>query len=587
MKLKNLDKWTDTKKLESLLFFSQRIDELAFQYTLDSYKPPCLNPVYLIEEALSIVEEIENDVIDPASLKPIIDELEWAIQKDIASKELVELSIRDYLPNIENSKLKDIRVKLQLLQKRLEPMAYLIKCMDMLEAAVDNSEKINIDALLQKLMSTLVNMGVNKKHIHETVNKVFFEQEDVEIDSNDYIKSFYKVIIPKTETYNVCFSVSKLAKFLSDVSGIFKLEIVDKPEDFSALFGDDVNFPCGESDIHVIARGVKAYDKHSAILKAEDNLEKVTNLYSLFHHKQRIGWKKKVVIAKHKTDDSEVVDIQNNPIENGFDLRPNKAARELNGVLKNFEMSSTASFFKFDSVVDLHGLAARSDTRESQLLNIWISLETLTPPSSSTSKIKNITSSITPFMALNYTTRFIQRINGDLLNWDRAAYKDILRKIEAEDGQGAYYKVAKFIMLNEHEELRKDIYSHLDDFPLLRYRIFNLNKTFSKPENVISLIEEHRKKIEWQIRRLYRTRNLIVHSGKSPDYIGTLVENGHDYLDQIMNEVMIMCSHTKEASTLEQAYKLVDMKSNEYVKTLSSVDCFNDSNYLTAFREWS
>ena len=250
-------------------------------------------------------------------------------------------------------------------------------------------------------------------------------------------------------------------------------------------------------------------------------------------------------------------------------------------------MSSTASFFKFDSVVDLHGLAARSDTRESQLLNIWISLETLTPLSSSTSKIKNITSSITPFMALNYTTRFIQRINGDLLNWDRAAYKDILRKIEAEDGQGAYYKVAKFIMLNEHEELRKDIYSHLDDFPLLRYRIFNLNKTFSKPENVISLIEEHRKKIEWQIRRLYRTRNLIVHSGKSPDYIGTLVENGHDYLDQIMNEVMIMCSHTKEVSTLEQAYKLVDMKSNEYVKTLSSVDYFNDSNYLTAFREWS
>tara|TARA_Y100000815_G_scaffold199538_1_gene183063 strand:+ start:432 stop:2195 length:1764 start_codon:yes stop_codon:yes gene_type:complete len=587
MKLKNLDKWTDTKKLESLLFFSQRIDELAFQYTLDSYKPPCLNPVYLVEEALSIVEEVENDVIDPASLKPIIDELEWAIQKDIASKELIELSVRDYLPNIENSKLKDVRIKLELLQKRLQPMAYLIKCTKMLEAAIANSEKRNIDALLQKLMSTLINMGVSKKHIHETVNKVFFEQQDTEIDSNKYINSFYEAITPKIETYNVCFSVSKLAKFLSDVSGIFGLEIIDKAEEFSGLFGNDVIFPCKESDIYVIARGVEAYDKHSAILKAEANLEKVANLYSLFHHKQKIGWKKQVVIAKHKTVDSEVIDIQNNPIENGFDLRPNKAARKLNEVLKNFTMSSEASFFKFDSVVDLHGLAARSDTRESQLLNIWISLETLTPPNSSVSKIKNITSSITPFMVLNYTTRFIQRIKGDLFNWDRAAYKEILRKVEVEDAQGAYYKVAKFIMLDDQEDLRRYIYNQLDAFPLLRYRIFNLHKIFSKPENVISLIDEHRKKIEWQIRRLYRTRNLIVHSGKSPDYIGTLVENGHDYLDQIMNEIMIMCSHTKEASTLEQAYKLVDMKSNEYVKTLSSADSFNDSNYLTAFREWS
>ena len=47
------------------------------------------------------------------------------------------------------------------------------------------------------------------------------------------------------------------------------------------------------------------------------------------------------------------------------------------------------------------------------------------------------------------------------------------------------------------------------------------------------MMEAHQKKVEWQIRRIYRTRNLIVHSGRSPIFLHALIENAHDYLDQI------------------------------------------------------
>ena len=61
MQLKNIKQWVIKPELEGFLFFAQRIDELLFQYSLDTYKPSCLNSPFLAREAIAVAEDVENE----------------------------------------------------------------------------------------------------------------------------------------------------------------------------------------------------------------------------------------------------------------------------------------------------------------------------------------------------------------------------------------------------------------------------------------------------------------------------------------------------------------------------------------------
>jgi hypothetical protein len=78
VKFRSLHKWHLTEPLNGLVFFAQRLDELLFDYTLDSYKPSALNASSLSIEALAVISGIEKGEIEAANLDPVLDELEYA-----------------------------------------------------------------------------------------------------------------------------------------------------------------------------------------------------------------------------------------------------------------------------------------------------------------------------------------------------------------------------------------------------------------------------------------------------------------------------------------------------------------------------
>ncbi|MCG7198699.1 hypothetical protein MD273_03065 [Marinobacter pelagius] len=435
-------------------------------------------------------------------------------------------------------------------------------------------------------MTTLVNFGVSKIYLRSLVQDYFFSEKGKRIDSIGDLDQFLNFLVPELSAYDICFSVSKIFNQVSDVSDVFDIFVLKDLAEVHKEFHSDVNFALGKNQVFAVVRDIDAFDPYSAYRRAESYIEKIANLYALFHHKESASWDRTAAV-KNKGDDSlEIISVYNNPIQNGFDLPPSKAARAFNEVIKNFSMDSNESFFKFDNVVDLHALASRSDSNTSQLVNIWISLETLTPPSTSSSKIVNITKKIMPFLMLNYTSRLLQRISGDIYRWNSSEYRKLIKKVRVDSGQGSLHKIAKFIMLPEYDSLRKEMYSKLDDFPLLRYRIYSLNDIFRDSKKLVSMLNTHKKKVEWQIRRIYRTRNMIVHSGKAPAYIAILVENSHDYLDQILNEIMRLAARTKECSSLDQAYEFMSIQMDHYNRELDQVESFNSENFSAAFRSW-
>ena len=134
------------------------------------------------------------------------------------------------------------------------------------------------------------------------------------------------------------------------------------------------------------------------------------------------------------------------------------------------------------------------------------------------------------------------------------------------------------LVLQDNEDLRKELYGECKDFHLLRFRLFSLAETLKEPKMVTNMLENHSKKVSWQLRRLYRTRNLLVHAGRTPSYLSTLIENGHDYLDLVLNEVLEHSCSEYRVETIEQAFELERLLMEQFSEALDNSSTFTFEN---------
>lgn len=73
------------------------------------------------------------------------------------------------------------------------------------------------------------------------------------------------------------------------------------------------------------------------------------------------------------------------------------------------------------------------------------------------------------------------------------------------------------------------------DSQLLIHRSHELDKLANDAKLLKAQIEAHDERVRWQLHRIYRARNLIVHSGTSPVVLPQLTENGISYYKSLMS----------------------------------------------------
>jgi len=342
-------------------------------------------------------------------------------------------------------------------------------------------------------------------------------------------------------------------------------------------FAENNGFSPNDNETYITVKDIRAYDHYTARRLAEDRLDNLSDLFTLFFHKKQISWRGDVLITQCCNNEPLLVRTPKGSMEKGFDLKPDRAAKELNAFLKKFSARGI-SFQKFNRVVDLHGICVSSDIAENQLVNIWTSLETIVPSHAGSSKIGVIISAISPFIAICYLQRFVERFTADLILWDKWRAKKILKKVPSSNPNFLQEKTLNLLSIDSNKAILDELYAALKDFHLLRFRAFNLSELFKNPKNLQEMIVIHQKKVAWQLRRIYRTRNLIVHSGRSLFYINTLIENGHDYLDQVLFDIMRMSCNEYRVKTLEQAFEIVKVRFQKFNNTLSEIDEFDENN---------
>jgi hypothetical protein len=84
----------------------------------------------------------------------------------------------------------------------------------------------------------------------------------------------------------------------------------------------------------------------------------------------------------------------------------------------------------------------------------------------------------------------------------------------------------------------KALFETFSASPLLINRIFEAWSEFSDPNSLKKSLEKSKQRVEWQLSRIYRSRNLLVHRGEMSELMPRLLQNMQYYLSICLSRVL-------------------------------------------------
>ena len=576
----SMENWKNDEKLDGLLFFAQIIEEMSSRYTLDSYKAPVFNSHSLCDEIIDVSEEISQGFLHERGINPIKEELIWNLQNDPVAKQILGYryqSIIDELKESDNQKrlLSIVKPIQNLLVKK-----YFDELKKQIIATISNpKDKENISNLSRLYISELLFYGYSQEYLHQMIMQSFFS--NTRIAHMNQIEQFLNKFTFEAESYDVYFKGDSRFCYLTELSSFFDFEVSEENVTPRKGWGEEreffKNFPA--YPLNIIFKNIKALDPFDAKERCELILFHLKDLGAFSAHKEKISWFNQALVYS-KSDYFTMIDDYS-PMLKIKDLDICNIKTNIDEVISLFVNFDGPSRYFIMNSFSLHSTAIDSKNSENQLMNLWTSLETLLPPPPSNDiRIVHFLSSYEPFLARKY----IQKLIIDLLNELRYELGDELSNFFLNIPQGSTdFEKLSFILCHkkEGEKYRDEIYSQIGRNLRLRHKIFSLMRKMHNSDALLETVLIHNKRVSWQLQRIYRARNLIVHKGGKLPYIDRLVENLHSYYHVIILLIKEIQNDYENIDSLETVFKLVRIEYESHIKLLKSskaADC-NSANF--------
>ena len=593
MRNKSLVGWNFTSKMEGLAVFANLIDEMTFNYTYDSYKAPALNIISLLDEAHETVLDIENGMIKEEGMRSVLEELSKSFKDDEVMAALLQDMGMTYLcfnawTNFTNREILNCIV---LLKQQKIGERYFIKLKETLSELIKtkgNREKKKIENLTRIFVTHLKYLGYSEEYIY-AVNLNFFFSSGTRIDDENAVDLYFSLYDGIVKKYKVVNIGNPLFKSLKNAFSKDH-DVVDDTLHFS--FSNPVinrfSIRRKNSQVFIITE-VKANDPYMARQLSLQRIHRHSRTFRFYHHKDELSVQNECLVIEEASH--TVIPIKK-PIGNIVhceDMKPFPASVMTS---KTYNRLSYApeSIQRIDSSKQLHENALVTDNLENQFVNLFTALEVLIPKdiNSKNARIAQIYETIVPYLCVNYYRKLIGAIDSSLKLWNKVFYKTILSKVT--EGTDDIEKLAALMVLKKYdgddEHVKKELnllYEQLtaDKFYLMRHRMFDMYTILSKPESILSFLERHEERIKWHVDRIYRTRNMIVHGGRSPHYIATMVENLHSYYDSLVNQ-LIEDNLNMHYNKIELSYTATSIRYKSYKNMLQSArgETIDESNLL-------
>lgn len=570
---RNLKNWSNVSSMQGMLFFVQRMDELLFHYSMDTYKAPTLNIKLLLREYLETIEQIKEGILKEKNEIPIFEEIVWCLENDRIAQKVIGISKCEEFKKNNGSYDKDMKRKIcQLFLDKLSGWIYLGEIEKDLKNAIINDSKKQMDVYSRCFVRELTVLGYDSRYIFACLNRIFYAKRVNDISSLD---KFFDCFESNKKTYTVYLTIHKeLAKF----SELLSPELPENS--FCILEKDDIPKGIQKIDGYNVAeiKNINAYDEYSAYDMARNIIRLLDHFYSFFRHIEKSIYSNGFV----KTEDDKLKFIKE-PVSGIEKAKRTKSFEKSSiGAVDLFDKATMnyENLYKLSRVMEIHNMALAIRSPSNVLLSLWSILELLLEKEENDndrSRIFNIIDLIMPYLKNSYIEKLIANLLLDLQRWNKKELSTILSEIEV--GETDIEKLFVFVALDKYEDNRKELYKKLATFPLLRFRIFSLNQQLKKKNDINRLLDEHEKKVRWHLHRIYRARNCIIHDGDEIRNIDNLVENLLSYVNIISERIIQKLGRGGAYYTVSDAIVEEALQVKEYVVASEKIKDINEDNF--------
>lgn len=542
MKYFSTKNWSVDFRHDGLLFFTQRIQEMLSHHTNHISKCPILNTHLLVYEYINTYKLVNQHIINETNLKFILEEFKSSFISDpIISINLSKEIQKEILNRLDTSSFSSCDKIMRYLEHLL--LDYPSWCRDYIREIVpQEKEKKKINKALSCFIPELIGIGYSQVYIYHLNFKIFHEDPVSSIDALDTFLNHFDF---SKKEFCVYIAIDKKAyKFKDILKDRLNISFVSSESKQS--------FRYDRKRYSLVQIFADALDEQSAAQIACDHLDTFFRYYKFFKDTDSIQYMNKCNVVDKNGVDS-FVDL----IPKGYNF-PERREIDTDGrfsesIITQLLSNAPHSFFTINRILDIHNQALSESSLTNGFLNLWSILEILFVSEQDESKILEIENCMLPILQKNYLSHHFSSLLEDIRdNIPSKTIDDFLNNLPNKNEKNIVQLMQLFI-LPKYQSARDDLYRILSAYPVLRSRISHTVELFSKKEIIYKDVERFSQRFKWHLRRLYRTRNSIIHSGETPVHLKNLGEHLHDYVDECILQIIIPIVLKQGMQTIKNA----------------------------------
>lgn len=203
MRQNNLSLWKYNSSLNCLLFFAQRLDELLFHHTTDTYRYSTLSLQGLAVEYCKVYKDVQNGILNKKNLAYIIDEFSERLKNDTIAKEiLTEEFVERFLKNYASWTTKEQYENIRYIGRTFGNRHYYNHIVSKLKELIkENKKKKELDEKTSLFVRELLDCGYNANYIFQMLHEVFFHKEVSSLDSLNVFLAKFDFVEKKYDVY--------------------------------------------------------------------------------------------------------------------------------------------------------------------------------------------------------------------------------------------------------------------------------------------------------------------------------------------------------------------------------------------------
>lgn len=579
MQQNDVSLWNYNKSLDCMLFFAQRVNELLFHHTTDTYRLPAVSLLGLAEEFCTVYTDSQEGIINAKNLKHILDEFNDRLQKDpVAKKLLTDEYVERFSKSCGSWDVKNQFENINYIGRRLSNRAYYQVVTNIIkDLIVENKQKEEIDAMSVLWAREVIDCGYSADYVFRTLNEIFFRSA---VDSLDSLDQFFGRFDFVSHRFDVFIGFSK---DMSAAKVLFE-RIYMRDSKISVLSPHEVpqGIKTGNQKTILKFDRIQALDMYSAYEIAYDISTCVADSYDFFRHSrftirtygQVVGENKSVITINPK-------DLLKYRVSSLSQLDSEKNA----DLLLSAQFSNPINRREIRKIVKIHNAAIKTENTNDSILSLWSILESLVDCNSTRAKQKQsfekegdekvarnksgeVFEMLAPFLKSTYIQKLVQTFMADVMRWD----KSFFNKYIAKNGFGSnnLEHTFAFLAFKSNQSARNELFSRTELYPLLKSRTKTLSDQFHNVKNIKATIAHHEQRVRWHLYRIYRARNYIVHDATGDEELNQeLLINLHSYVDTLVSKAVelietspyndnissIISDHKVEVSILDDILK--------------------------------